>query len=241
MGTALTKEQRLGWQRPLWTGTCLWNPETLIGAWTLAARTWTWPKPFFFFLTEIKYQVSGLKLWFLMSHHRKNSVRDKVIGKKWIYLERNTGLHWDFPGGTSGKEPACQCRRCKRCRFDPWVGKIPWGGNGNPLQYSCLENPVGRGAWQAIVHRVAKSRTQLKRLNTETHTQAFSGSSAGKESACNAGDPSSIPGSGRSPGGRHGNPLQYSCLENPHGQRLHTAHGVAKSWTRLNTAQGTPT
>ena len=31
----------------------------------------------------------------------------------------------DFPGGASGKEPACQCRRCKRCRFDPWVGKIP--------------------------------------------------------------------------------------------------------------------
>ena len=31
-----------------------------------------------------------------------------------------------FPGGTMGKEPACQCRRCKRCRFDPWVRKIPW-------------------------------------------------------------------------------------------------------------------
>ena len=42
---------------------------------------------------------------------------------------------------------------------------------------------------------------------------------AGKESACSAGDPGSIPGSGRSPGGGHGNPLQYSCLENPHGQR----------------------
>ena len=47
----------------------------------------------------------------------------------------------------------------------------------------------------------------------------FPCSSAGKESACNAGDPSSIPGSGRSPGGGRDNPLQYSCLENPHGQR----------------------
>ena len=47
----------------------------------------------------------------------------------------------------------------------------------------------------------------------------FPGNSAGKESACNAGDPGLIPGSGRSPGGRHGNPLQCSCLENPHGQR----------------------
>ena len=45
------------------------------------------------------------------------------------------------------------------------------------------------------------------------------GSSAGKESSCIAGDPGSIPGSGRSPGGGHGNPLQYSCLEKPHGQR----------------------
>ena len=41
-----------------------------------------------------------------------------------------------FPGGTSGKEPACQCRRHKRFRFDPWVGKIPGGGHGNSLQYS---------------------------------------------------------------------------------------------------------
>ena len=48
---------------------------------------------------------------------------------------------------------------------------------------------------------------------------SFPGSSAGKESACNAGDLGSIPMSGRSPGGSHGNPLQYSCLENPHGQR----------------------
>ena len=47
----------------------------------------------------------------------------------------------------------------------------------------------------------------------------FSGSSAGKESTCVAGDPGSIPGLQRSPGGGHGNPLQYSCLENPHGQR----------------------
>ena len=44
-------------------------------------------------------------------------------------------------------------------RFDPWVGKIPGEGNGNPLQYSCLENSMEGGAWQAIVHGVAKSPT----------------------------------------------------------------------------------
>ena len=47
----------------------------------------------------------------------------------------------------------------------------------------------------------------------------FPGGSVGKESACNAGDTGLIPGSGRSPEGGHGNLLQYSCLENPHGQR----------------------
>ena len=47
----------------------------------------------------------------------------------------------------------------------------------------------------------------------------FPGGSDGKESACNVGDLGLIPGLGRTPGGRHGNPLQYSCLENPHGQR----------------------
>ena len=48
---------------------------------------------------------------------------------------------------------------------------------------------------------------------------SFPGSSAGKEITCNAGGPGSIPGLGRSPGGGQGNPLQFSCLENPHEQR----------------------
>ena len=51
------------------------------------------------------------------------------------------------------------------------------------------------------------------------HSLGFPGGSEGKESTCNVGDPGSIPGSGRFAGGGHGNPLQYSCLENPHGQR----------------------
>ena len=41
----------------------------------------------------------------------------------------------------------------------PGSGKFPEGGHGNPLQYSCLENPMDRGAWRATVHRVAKSQT----------------------------------------------------------------------------------
>ena len=54
------------------------------------------------------------------------------------------------------------CVQRRRCRFDPWVRKIPGGGHGNPLQCSFLENPMDREAWGATVHGVAKSRTQLK-------------------------------------------------------------------------------
>ena len=71
-----------------------------------------------------------------------------------------------FPGGTSGTEPACQCRRGKRCGFHPWAGKTPGGGPGNPLQWSCLENLMDRGAWRAAAHGFTQSRTQLKRLST---------------------------------------------------------------------------
>ena len=49
----------------------------------------------------------------------------------------------------------------------PGLGRFPGGGRGNPLQYSCLENPMDRGAWQATVHSVAQGRTQLKQLSTQ--------------------------------------------------------------------------
>ena len=61
------------------------------------------------------------------------------------------------------------------------------------------------------------------------NTKALPGSSAGKESACSVGGLGSISGSGRFPGGKHGNPLQYSCLLNPHRACWATAHGVTKS------------
>ena len=79
-------------------------------------------------------------------------------------------------------------------------------GNGNPLQYSCLENPVNRGAWWAAVCRAAQSWTRLKRLTMH---------------ACI--------------GEGNGNPLQYSCLENPRdgGVWWAAVYGVAQSRTRL--------
>ena len=48
----------------------------------------------------------------------------------------------------------------------PGLGRSPGGGNGNPLQYSCLENPMGKGAWQTAVQRVTQSGIQRKQLST---------------------------------------------------------------------------
>ena len=73
-------------------------------------------------------------------------------------------------GVTSGKEPASQCRRLKRCRFSPWVGKIPWRRAWNPLQYSCLENLYGQRSLVGYDPSVAKSQTRLKWLSMPTRT-----------------------------------------------------------------------
>ena len=63
-----------------------------------------------------------------------------------------------FPVDSVVKESACQCRRP---RFDHGSVRSPGGGNGNPLQYSCLEDPMDWGPWRAMVHRVTRSRAQL--------------------------------------------------------------------------------
>ena len=77
---------------------------------------------------------------------------------------------------------------------------------------------------------------RLNCVHTHTPDPDFPGGSHGKQSACNAGDPGSIPGLGRSPGEGNGNPLQYSCLENSMDREAWWAivHGAAKNWTRLS-------
>ena len=64
---------------------------------------------------------------------------------------------WGFLVGASGKESTCRCRRCKRHRLDPWVGKIPLSRKWQSTQYSCLENPMDRVAWRVTVNGVLKS------------------------------------------------------------------------------------
>ena len=76
---------------------------------------------------------------------------------------RNVGLTWWF----SSKESTFQCRRCG---FNPWVGKIPCKRKWQPTQYSCLGNPINRGAWWATVHRVTESDTTEVTELAHTHT-----------------------------------------------------------------------
>ena len=68
---------------------------------------------------------------------------------------KNSGL----PSGTSGKEPPANAEYVRDMGSIPGLGGSPGGGHGYPLQCSCLENPMDRGAWRATVHRVAKSQT----------------------------------------------------------------------------------
>ena len=71
---------------------------------------------------------------------------------------------WGFPGGLAVKNPPAMWKTiCSAGDTGsvPELGKTPGEGNGNPLQYSCLENSMDKGAWQATVHGVAKSQTRL--------------------------------------------------------------------------------
>ena len=73
---------------------------------------------------------------------------------------------YGFPGGSEDKASACNAGDPGSI---PGLGRSPGEGNGNPLQYSCLENPIERGSWRATVHGVAKNRTRLSNF-THTHT-----------------------------------------------------------------------
>ena len=145
---------------------------------------------------------------------------------------------------------------------DSWIWvcltTISREGNGSPLQYSCLENPVGGGAWSAAVHGVAKSWTRLSDFTFTFHFHALEKEMATHSSVLawripRTGKPGGLPSMGSHRVGHNrsdlaaaaaattisgegnGNLLQCSCLENPRdgGARWAAVYGVAQSQTRL--------
>ena len=95
--------------------------------------------------------------------------------KRWLCIHLSFPLECQlgFPGGSVGKESACNARNLGSI---PELGRSPGEGNGNPFQSSCLENSMDRGAWQATAHGVAKSDKYFHiffPFKTPTSTNSF--------------------------------------------------------------------
>ena len=100
--------------------------------------------------------IIGISSYFSVSHQEVlvNSFYSSLFKKIDFSIVRR-----GFPSGSAVKESACNAGDTVRAASSiPGLGRSP-GGNGNPLQYTCLKNPMDRGAWQTTVHGVSKSRT----------------------------------------------------------------------------------
>ena len=106
----------------------------------------------------VRYTRSGVS-WGGIGGGRKSYCQMEIFCIS--FLVEATGVHVGHPWWLSGKESACAAGDTG---WIPGSGRCPGGGHGDPLQYSCLENPMDRGTWRVTVHRVAQSRTRLKQL-----------------------------------------------------------------------------
>ena len=134
-----------------------------------------------------------------------------------LWFEMDRTIFEGFPGGSDGKESTCNVGDLG---LIPGLRRSPGRGPGNPLQYSCLENPHGRSlvCYHPWGHKKSDTTEWLSIAQHIQYLQASQVALVVKNPPANSGDirdVDSIPGSGRSPGEGHGNPLQYSCLGNP--------------------------
>ena len=110
-------------------------------------------------LSKLREMVMGRESWHAAVHG---------VAKTQTQLSDETTIAFlsGLPRWFSGKESACQCRRCKSAGLIPGPERCAGGGHGNPLQYSCLENLMDRGAWGAH-----KELDTTEHTHTHTHTQ----------------------------------------------------------------------
>ena len=100
---------------------------------------------------------------------QKKCYDDKIIKLFFFFMSK---IRMGSPGDTVVKNPPADTGDAVDANSISGSGRFAWGGNGNPLQYSWLENPMDTGAWQAMAHRVTNSQTQLSmhaykiRINT---------------------------------------------------------------------------
>ena len=151
--------------------------------------------------------ISSGSWWWTGKPGVLQSIGSQRVGHDWaIELNWTEGPQWDFPGGMRVKGSHADAAVVRDSGSIPASARFPGGGHGNPLQDSCLENPMDRGVWLAIVFRVKQSWIWLKQLSTHTRTS----------------------------GEGSGNPPQYSCPGSPRDRQAWraTVHGVAKNRTR---------
>ena len=123
-----------------------------------------WPFTSYFVNVLFKYFARFIRL-FIFIYPRYQSFIRYIVNIFSYYVVY--GLPWQL----GGKEPICNAATSEDMGSFYGLGRSPGEGSGNPLQYSHLENPMDRGAWQAAVHRVANSQTWLKWLNMHIHRQ----------------------------------------------------------------------
>ena len=111
-------------------------------------------------------------MWKTQSRHECPKISlmqtDDSSGVNLLFLATINAIK-SFPGGSVDKESACNAGDAGDVGSVRGYERSPGGGNGNPLQYSRLGNPMDRGAWQATVHSVTKNRKRLKWLSIHTH------------------------------------------------------------------------
>ena len=130
------------------------------------------------FLVSVKHLIGAPKITFremgTSSWVRKNSslygglnsmhLTAKSYGGEYVHYLHAKKLR-GLPRWCFSKNLPANAENIRHMGSIPGLGRSPGGGHGNPLQYSCLESPMDRGAWRAIVHRVAESQTRLKWLS----------------------------------------------------------------------------